>query len=222
MTGPLVPTEPTPVRSDPIRAATVVTDTAALDSASLAALRRGEDSGLDELIRRWEAPLFTFAWRYVQNTADAQDLVAEAFVRLYRQRDRLRPDTRMSAWLFTTLANLCHNHHRWKRRHPTVSFDAPDDATGLPLSAHTSSSAPAPCDEAERDEALAALRQAIDRLPHDLKTALILHHYEHQSYREIGRVTGCSERGVETRLYRAKQRLREEISAHLGGPAAER
>ena len=193
-------------------------DSADLDSVSLAALRRGEESGLNQLIRRWEAPLFAFAWRYVQNTADAHDLVAEAFVRLYRQRERLRPDTRMSAWFFTTLANLCHNHHRWKRRHPTVSLDAADPETGLTLSSHTPSQAPTPCDEAERDEALLALREAINRLPHDLKTTLILHHYEHLSYREIGRITGCSERGVETRLYRAKQRLRDDLAGHLAGP----
>jgi RNA polymerase sigma-70 factor (ECF subfamily) len=58
------------------------------------------------------------------------------------------------------------------------------------------------------------------RLPHDLKTALLLHHYEQLSYREIGSVVGCSERGVETRLYRARQRLREELAGFLRETAA--
>ena len=95
------------------------------DQAGLQALREGRDSALDELIARWQRPLFAFAWRYVQNSTDAHDLVAETFVRLHQQRDRLRADTKLSAWLFTTLSNLCHNHYRWRRRHPTVSLDDP-------------------------------------------------------------------------------------------------
>jgi RNA polymerase sigma-70 factor (ECF subfamily) len=186
----------------------------ASDQASLHALQHGNDRALDELIARWQRPLFAFAWRYVQNQTDAHDLVAEVFVRLHQQRDRLRPDTRLSAWLFTTLSNLCHNHYRWRRRHPTVSLDAPNDDE---TSAHDTvpSGGAMPDAALEQDETCAAVRTAIDRLPHDLKTTLLLHHYEQLSYREIGSVVGCSERGVETRLYRARQRLREELSGFL-------
>jgi RNA polymerase sigma-70 factor (ECF subfamily) len=185
------------------------------DQGALLALREGRDSALDELIGRWQRPLFAFAWRYVQNSTDANDLVAETFVRLHQQRDRLRLDTRLSAWLFTTLSNLCHNHYRWRRRHPTVSLDAPIDDT--PVSAHETipSEGAAPDAALEQGEAFAAVREAIDRLPHDLKTTLLLHHYEQLSYREIGAVVGCSERGVETRLYRARQRLRDELAGFL-------
>ena len=63
----------------------------------------------------------------------------------------------------------------------------------------------------ERDEALDALKAAIDKLPHDLKVSVLLHHYEHLSYKEIAAAAGCSERGVETRLYRARQQLRQEL-----------
>ena len=186
----------------------------ASDQAGLQALQQGRDSALDELIARWQRPLFAFAWRYVQNRTDAHDLVAETFVRLHQQRDRLRADTRLSAWLFTTLSNLCHNHYRWRRRHPTVSLDAPNDDE---TSAHdiVPSDGAVPDAALERDETCTAVRAAIDRLPHDLKTTLLLHHYEQLSYREIGSVVGCSERGVETRLYRARQRLRDELSSFL-------
>ena len=71
---------------------------------------------------RWERPLTSFAWRYVQNETDAQDLVQETFVKVYKNKDKFRPDTRLSAWLFTTLANQCRNFGRWKRRHPTVAL----------------------------------------------------------------------------------------------------
>jgi RNA polymerase sigma-70 factor (ECF subfamily) len=79
--------------------------------------------------------------------------------------------------------------------------------------------APTPCDALVNKEAVAALERALASLPHDLKTVLILHHYEHLSYREIGAVTGCRERGVETRLYRARQLLRETVEKLMHEPA---
>ncbi|MES1168907.1 MAG: sigma-70 family RNA polymerase sigma factor [Oleiharenicola lentus] len=194
----------------------------AIDRASLLALQQGEAAALNRLIARWQRPLHHFAYRYVQNTADAHDLVAETFVRLYQQRLKLRTDTKLSAWLFTTLANLCHNHHRWKRRHPTVTMDAPADG-GDPdrnrPALELASDQPAPDAVLEHDETLAAVRAAIDRLPHDLKITLILHHYDRLSYREIGEITGCSERGVETRLYRARQQLRDMLAGLMSEPA---
>jgi len=189
-------------------------DTAS-DTACLLALQQGQDSALDQMIARWERPLYAFAWRYVQNQVDAHDLVAETFVRLHQQRDRLRPDTKLAAWLFTTLTNLCHNHYRWRRRHPTVSLDAPVDDGGATPHDAIPSDAPAPGAAMEHDEACSAVRAAIDRLPHELKATLLLHHYEHLSYREISAITGCSERGVETRLYRARQRLKDELAGFL-------
>ena len=184
------------------------------DRADLRALQQGEDAGLNRLIARWERPLFAFAWRYLQNTADARDVVADVFVRLYHHRHRLKADTNTSAWLFTTLSNLCHNQHRWRRRHPTVSLDAASQTSERNEVAdeYLVSHGPGPQRALEKSETIAALSEAIDRLPHDLKVTLLLYHYEQLGYRAIGEITGCSERGVETRLYRAKQRLRAELS----------
>ncbi len=182
------------------------------DRDDLHALQTGDDAALDRLIARWEQPLFAFAWRYLRNTTDARDLAVEVFVRLHQQRDRLRPDSNLRAWLFTTLANLCHNHHRWRQRHPALSLEAAGEASpghgqGETATLDAPDAAPSPADALVQKEAVAALGAAIDRLPHDLKTALLLHHFEHHSYREIAEITGCSERGVETRLYRARQLL---------------
>lgn len=195
------------------------TDTAA-DQASLLALQQGEAVALNRLIARWQRPLHSFAYRYLQNSTDAHDLVAETFVRLYQQRLRLRPDTRLSAWLFTTLTNLCHNHYRWLRRHPTVALDVPatDGSAKSQEGLKLVSGDPSPNVALEQDETLAAVRAAIERLAHDLKVTLLLHYYEHLSYHEIGEITGCSDRGVETRLYRARRQLRETLAGLLNEP----
>src|SRR5204863_16289 len=67
---------------------------------------------------------------------------------------------------------------------------------------------PAPNVILQQDELVGALRKAVDSLSHDLRTTLLLHHYEQLSYREISAVLGCSEKGIETRLYRARLQLR--------------
>ena len=198
----------------------------ATDHDDLFALQQGESAALNRLIARWQRPLLNFAYRYVQNSTDARDLVAETFVKLYQQRARLRTDTKLSAWLFTTLSNLCHNHQRWKRRHPTIALATSDHGSRDPAErdgtiSELPSNLPTPDTQLEKNEMVLAVRAAIDCLPHDLKVTLLLHHYEHQSYREIAAIAGCSERGVETRLYRARQQLRTllaqklpEITAH--------
>jgi RNA polymerase sigma factor (sigma-70 family) len=182
------------------------------DLANLRALQEGDDTALDRLIARWERPLLAFAWRYLRHSADSRDVVAEVFVRLYQQRERLRPDTNLPAWLFTTLANLCRNQHRWRRRHPTSSLDAPAPDGGSSSADAVAAPGPAPDEALVHQEQLDALNSAIARLPHELKTTLFLHHFEHLSYREIGDMIGCQERGVETRLYRARHALRQALA----------
>ena len=187
----------------------------ALDRINLVALQGGDTTALNRLIARWQRPLISYAFRYVQNSADAHDLVASVFVRFYQQRDRLRTDTNVSAWLFTALTNLCHNHHRWKKRHPTVPIDpspeTDDGMRGPSLMLDLASDLPGPASTLAHDELLAAVRAAVDELPHDLKVTMLLHHYQNLSYREIAAITHCSERGVETRLYRARQLLRQQL-----------
>lgn len=190
----------------------------AIDRASLAALQHGDTAALNRLIARWQRPLLSYAYRYLQNSADAHDVVASVFVRLYQQCGRLREDTNLSAWLFTTLTNLCHNHYRWRRRHPTVPLDPPaadGDGPAAASAGELAADQPGPATTLAQDEALAAVRTAIDSLPHDLKVTVLLHHYENLSYREIAAITQCSERGVETRLYRARQQLRTILAGFI-------
>jgi RNA polymerase sigma-70 factor, ECF subfamily len=195
------------------------------DLRLLEELRSGRDSALNEIIDRWERPLASFAWRYVQNQTDTQDLVQETFVKVYKNKDRFRPDTKLSAWLFTTLANQCRNFSRWKRRHPTVALYNSREETSDPLTTVTLDPAdlsPTPDTSAETNDLIDHLKEAIGKLPHDLKTTLLLYQYEGMSYKEIAEVVGCSPKGVETRLYRTRKQLKKLLkskSMEAGGLA---
>ena len=187
------------------------------DAICLHQLQSGDDLALNRIVSRWQKPLLSFARRYVRSESDAEDLVIEAFVRLYQNRRKLRRKTNLSAWLFTTLSNLCLNHLRWQKRHPSVggSETGTGPCLGDESAAPWTEGAAHPGDVMEHAERVGALRMEIDRLPHEQKTILILHHYEGMSLREIAAIVGCSERGVENRLYRTRRRLRSGLKPFL-------
>lgn len=190
------------------------------DLALLEELRQGRESALNELMLRWQRPLLSFAFRYVQSEEDARDLVEELFVRVYRNRDRFKSGTKFSAWAFTSLSNLCKNFERWRRRHPAFARDSlTDDWTLAETSAHPlalSEEISRPDEEALRQERIDAVKEGILKLPHDLRVTLLLYQYESLSYKEIGEIVGCTVKGVETRLYRARKALRTILSSRLG------
>ena len=183
-------------------------------------LKNGRDAALNEIIERWEKPLTRFAWRYVQNETDARDLAQETFVKVYNNRHRFRPNTRLSAWMFTTLANQCRNFARWKKRHPTVALlnmsDGGDQDTGLGVYIDPVELSPSPDQSAESKDMVNLLRETISKLPHDLKTTLLLYQYEGLPYKEIAEILGCTAKGVETRLYRTRKKLKKSLALKTG------
>lgn len=185
----------------------------------MVALVSGDDAALEAIIRRWERPLFSFAYRYTQNEDATRDIVQETFARVYVKRERYDSAYPLSSWIFTIAANLCRNKARWHRRHPEVSIDSSgEERTGECSILETlAADAPSPTACAEEEEELELLKSAVMALPHDLRTTVLLHHYENLSYKEIAVIVGCSARGVETRLYRARKLLRKRLGTALGG-----
>ena len=179
------------------------------DRSDLDQLRRGDERALGRLVARWQEPLMGFALRYWPDPMEARELTAQTFVKLYQHRHRLREGSNLSAWLFTTLANLCRNQRRWRRRHPSVPLEDVHLAEAL---LDRSGDPTATLQEAEL---AGALQAAVAALPHKLRTVLLLHQYERLSHREIGEIVRCSEKAVELRLYRARQSLRTRLQRHL-------
>ncbi len=174
-------------------------------------LKGGDDLALNELMGRWQEPVVSFILRYVGNHEDARDLAQETFVRVFEHRHGYEPRGKFSTWLFTIATNLCRNQARWRERHPTITLhnSGGDDGPGLEDS--TPAPGDSPADSAERSDLAGAVRQHIQNLPHDLKAALLLFEYQDLGYEEIAAALGCTPKAVETRLYRARAILREEL-----------
>ncbi len=189
---------------------------AARSDALMQALQSGDDGALAELIALWQEPLLRFVFRYVQSETEAREIVHEAFVRVHSQRAKFREGTSFRSWLLTIAANLARNRQRWWRRHPSTAWLRREADEG---EAERVCPRATPDHDVMRHERVAAVRAALATLPHELKVALLLHEYEELGYREIAAVLGCSERGVETRLTRARERMRAALGEFLRAEA---
>jgi RNA polymerase sigma-70 factor (ECF subfamily) len=182
------------------------------DFACMVRLRDGDDLALNELMERWQTPLHSFILRYVGNHRDSIELAAETFVRVYQHRGRFNFKSKFSTWLLTIAANLCRQHTRWRKRHPTISLD---DAAGVDEFSDKNvfvSAEEIPSALASQTELAKLVKEEIEKLPHDLKTAVLLFAYENLSYAEIGQILECTPKAVETRLYRARKLLAKKLA----------
>jgi len=185
------------------------------DTPLMLRLQNGEDTALNEIMTLWQTPLVRFIFRYVGNQEAALDLAQETFVRVYQNRHSYRATGKFSSWLFMIASNLCRNQLRWEHRHPTVSLARDEDGDGLPDAADAlPSPEDTPSDSAEHSDTARCVKESIHKLPHDLKTVVLLFEYEDLSYDEIAGVLNCTPKAVETRLYRARKILRESLE-HL-------
>jgi RNA polymerase sigma-70 factor, ECF subfamily len=180
------------------------------DAELMLRLKDGEDSMLNELMARWQQPLVAFIYRYIRHETDALDLAQETFVRVYETRRRYTVQGKFSTWLFTIAANLCRNHLRWRLRRREAGPEA-RDTEDAELAERVQSPVDSPDQAAMRSESISLVKVAIDKLPHDLKTAILLHEYQSLSYAEVASVLSCSVKAVEMKLYRARQLLRETL-----------
>jgi RNA polymerase sigma-70 factor (ECF subfamily) len=184
------------------------------DSSAMRRLREGEDLALNEIMERWQRRVTSYLLRFTGNETVAIDLAQETFVRVYQSRERYRPAAKFSTWLFAIASNLAREHFRWLRRHPTASLNEADEAE-RPLSERVAANGLNPSEAAEKGEQRRAVREAVMSLPNDLREAVVLFEYEDMSHEQISEITGCSRKAVETRLYRARGILREQLKRWL-------
>ncbi len=147
------------------------------------------------LVDRHAAPALRIAERILQNRADAEDAVQEAFQRLWREARRFRPDRgRFRNWFIRVLINVCRDRQRRLRRRPATGSV---DLTAVP----------ADWQGVERLDRVHAVRQAIAALPERQRWAVVLTTYEGLSNREAARAMGVSIKALEALLVRARRHL---------------
>jgi RNA polymerase sigma-70 factor, ECF subfamily len=187
----------------------------ALDRADMERLQAGHDAALNDLMARHATPVFHFLCRMVGNEEDANDLAQETFVRVFKSAKNFRAREKFSTWLFTIAANLARNHFRWRSRHPNVSLEAESAETEQSLGSTLPANSPAPNESAQAAERADAVRVAVQKLPEDLREAIVLCEWEEHSVADAAKILEATPKAVESRLYRARGILREQLKSWL-------
>jgi RNA polymerase sigma-70 factor (ECF subfamily) len=183
-------------------------------------VKAGDDASFDFLLQKYRSPLVNFLYRMVRDTATAEDLAQEVFLRVYRARKQYTPSAKFTTWLFRIATNLALNSLRDTRyQKMSVSLDAPvDGEEAMPMEL--------PAREQRVDQRLIErdrtdlIRRAVWSLPEKQRAAVLLHKYEEMDYAEIARILECSESALKSLLFRAYESLRMELAPLVGETGA--
>jgi RNA polymerase sigma-70 factor (ECF subfamily) len=183
-------------------------------------VQRGDKGAFDALVLKYQHKLVKLVTRYVRNPAEAEDIAQEAFIKAYRALPQFRGDSAFYTWLYRIAINTAKNAVVSRDRSPVDydfdrdSIDESYDMQGRLKDSET------PEGLVLTDEIRQTVNAAIEQLPEDLRTAIVLRELEGLSYEQIAATMGCPVGTVRSRIFRAReaidQRLREVFEGGLG------
>jgi RNA polymerase sigma-70 factor (ECF subfamily) len=184
----------------------------ASDADVMLRVKAGDDSAFEYLVQKYRRQMISFMYRMSHNSAAAEDLAQEVFLRVYRSRANYEASAKFTTWLYRIATNLAVNHARdtrHERPENTVNLDQPDTETGQTPDVPDSSIT---VEEAIlRRERLAAIRQKVQALPERQKIAVLMHKYQQMDYKQIAEVLKLSESATKSLLFRAYETLRVQL-----------
>lgn len=163
--------------------------------------RAGDVAAFEELVKRHQARAYAIAYRLLGNREDAQEAAQDAFARAYFALAGFRGTAQFRTWLYRIVVNLSTDLLR--RRKPEVSTE---DAAIQPVDGRAN-----PGEDLDRRELRQRISAAVEVLPPDLKTVILLREFEGMSYAEIARVIRRPIGTVMSRLFHARQRLQQSL-----------
>ena len=173
--------------------------------------QRGESGAFDALVRRYQHKVVKLVMRYVRNPTEAEDIAQDAFIKAYRALSRFRGDSAFYTWLYRIAINTAKNSLAARERNPVQldsSGSGDEDRPGLEERMIDTATPEA---LALTEEIRATVSAAIDRLPEDLRTAIMLRELEGLSYEEIAKTMDCPVGTVRSRIFRAREAVDEQL-----------
>jgi RNA polymerase sigma-70 factor (ECF subfamily) len=187
----------------------VLPQAASTDEELVARTVAGDADSFNQLVLRWERPIYALAYRVIGRDEDARDVCQEAFLRAFRALPGFKGQAKFSSWLYRIALNLCRDWIRRERRTPVAQ--APEGVDLIELAGETS-----PSDSVEelvaRREMGRAVARAMAHLPEEQRTAIILKEYHGLTFQEIADMLECPLSTVKTRLYQGLSVLRRQLT----------
>jgi RNA polymerase sigma-70 factor (ECF subfamily) len=190
------------------------------DARILRGLRAGIEEAYEELIARYQQPVYNIAYRLLGSPADASDVVQEVFLKVFRGVGSFREHSSLRTWMYRIAVNETHNHHRWFCRHcrREVAMEHATEHTRLESAADPGRS---PFDRALENENRTLIEQALANINPVFRTAVVLRDIENLSYEEIAEILQVSLGTVKSRILRGREALRRELTQRLDAGFAE-
>lgn len=181
------------------------------EKAMIERCKQGDLSAFDDLVRRYEKQVYNFAYRMTGNYDDANDIAAEAFMKVFNAIDSFRGDANFSTWLFRIVTNLYLDERKRSKVHLNVPLDEYMDLDDSTVTRQIEDPSPGPPDFAEAHERFDVLDRAIRELPDYQRIMIHLYHTQGQSYEEIAEIVGLPIGTVKSRLNRARLALKSKL-----------
>ena len=184
--------------------------TGAADLALVRRVQQGDRSAFDLLVIKYQHRILKLIMRYVRDPSEAMDVAQDAFLKAYRAAPSFRGDSAFYTWLYRIAINTAKNHLvSMSRRSAQFEFDIQDQDQHEALSKLQELDTPEGL--AMSDELRATVNRAINDLPEDLRTAILLREIEGMSYEEIAQTMECPVGTVRSRIFRAREAIDKSI-----------
>lgn len=181
-----------------------------LDQELVKRVQKGDKKAFDMLVLKYQQKVVNLVMRYVGDYTEALDVAQEAFIKAYRALPRFRGDSAFYTWLYRIAVNTAKNHLVSEGRRSTpgdVDAEVAERYEGGDRLREKATPENYLCEE----ELLTVIREAIQDLPEDLRTAITLREMEGLSYEEIADVMGCPIGTVRSRIFRAREAIEAKI-----------
>jgi RNA polymerase sigma-70 factor, ECF subfamily len=181
---------------------------ASSDEELVARSMGGDLDSFNQLVLRWERPIYALAYRVIGREEDARDVAQETFLRAFRALSGFKGQAKFSSWLYRITLNLCRDWIRKERRTPVSQ--APE---GIDIIELAGEGTPAETIEqlVGRKELGRAVSKAMAMLPEEQRTAIILKEYHGLTFQEIADMLDCPLSTVKTRLYQGLSVVRKQL-----------
>jgi len=190
-----------------------------LDRALVDEAKSGSLDAFEGLVRRYQRRVVNYVQAIVRDFGEAEDVAQETFIRAYRSLGRFRGESAFQTWLYTIATNTARTSLERRGRRERVADQSLDDDARALTAERVPSHGPDP-------EATLVMRDAIDRalatLPDELRVAVVLRDVEGLDYKEIAEVTEVPMGTVESRIFRARRKLRTLLHPLVNTPVGSR
>lgn len=177
------------------------------------AFQAGDEGAFDRLVEEYQGPVFSMLRRLLGPHPALEDLAQETFLRLYRSRERYRPEGRLTTFLYRITYNLALNRVRDDKRQRHAALEEVDP--GRQPQAGAAATGQAAVDRRlDRGVWAARIEEALAQLPENQRAALVFQHYDGLELAEIGRILGIGPKAVKSLLHRARENLRPLLAAY--------